>query len=205
MRNIWNTIVDWLENGDLVPLIIAVSVPHYVGVLQEHDWWLVASVLGFLVDLGHYRTIKSFLKGKGMFWMVVLTIVSYGFHVVFYTDSAGNWSWAFGAVVPVLLFALAYLSYNERWGDKARKMMRKKDEISDGTNSEKSGKRWNDLTPEEIEKIPEMTSSEIAQEFGVTKRTGRNWRDKAKIEAISMPDILTTPRKPPSPTNGEDE
>lgn len=57
MRKLWSRLVNWLENGDLVPIVILVSIPHYVRVLAEWEWMFVAASLGFLIDLGHYRPI----------------------------------------------------------------------------------------------------------------------------------------------------
>lgn len=117
----WRAVVNWFENGDLLPLIILVSVPHYGHVLAAYDWGPVAAVIGALVDLGHYRTIKAYLNGKGGFWMVVLTAFSLGFHWAFYLTGGAAWYAAlfFAAAVPVVIFALSFISKAERLATKA--------------------------------------------------------------------------------------
>lgn len=121
MKHIWRAVVNWFENGDLLPLIILVSVPHYGHVLAAYDWGPVAAVIGALVDLGHYRTIKAYLNGKGGFWMSVLTVFSLGFHWAFYLTGGASWYAAlfFASAVPVVIFALSFISKSERLATKA--------------------------------------------------------------------------------------
>ena len=122
MKRLTAAFVNWFESGELAPFIILISVPHYAGVLARFDWWPVAAVLGFLLDLSHYRTIKAFQNGLGATWMIVLTAFSFGFHFAFYWLGGAGWaSVFFGASVPVVIFALSFLSYAEKWGLKARK------------------------------------------------------------------------------------
>lgn len=117
--NIIKRFVNWVENGDLIPAIIAVSVPHYASVLARYDFWPVASIIGFLVDIGHYRTIKIALRGKGWGWMIVLTAFSVSFHVAFYELGGAGWSSLFlGAAPPAVIFALAYITRAEKLDSK---------------------------------------------------------------------------------------
>lgn len=114
MKKILNSIANFIENGDLIPVLIAVSVPHYATVLAQYDFWVVAAIIGFLVDIGHYRTIKTFLKGNGYGWMIVLSVFSLGFHVAFYAlGNAGWWSLVLGCAPPAVIFSLAYISKKE--------------------------------------------------------------------------------------------
>lgn len=39
-------VLNWLESGDLVPALIAVSVFHYTSVLSRFDSWPVAAAVG---------------------------------------------------------------------------------------------------------------------------------------------------------------
>lgn len=107
--------VAWMETGDLIPALLAVSVPHYANVLQRYDFWPVAAALGFLVDVGHYRTIKLYLRNRGALWMIVLTVFSAGFHIAFYAlGGAGGFALALGLAPTMVIFALAYITKNER-------------------------------------------------------------------------------------------
>ena len=160
MKNLWNTLVNWLENGDIIPPLIAVSVFHYIYVLAEYEWWPIAAIISFLTDLGHYRTIKSYLKKKGWLWMVILTVISFGFHVAFYAlGGAGGWAWPLGLVVPVLIFALSNLSHSERWGTKVKRNVA---ETSRQDTADKYGKEtvrdWRLLSPEQKRQIAGMTT-----------------------------------------------
>lgn len=113
--NLFRRFVNWMENGDLIPIVIAVSVPHYAHVLAQFDFWPVAAVIGFLVDVGHYRTIKLYLRDQGWVWMVVLTLFSSGFHISFYAlGGAGLAAMLLGLAPTAVIFALAYITKKER-------------------------------------------------------------------------------------------
>jgi hypothetical protein len=103
--------------------MILVSVAHYIGVLQEHDFVLIASAIGLLVDLGHYRLIKSALKHGGVGWWavaVVMTLIAFGYHFAFYSISGADVvkSFLLSIPIPFLIIALAALSVRERWARK---------------------------------------------------------------------------------------
>lgn len=113
--NIFQRFVNWIENGDMVPLVIAVSVPHYAHVLAQFEFMPVAAVIGFLVDVGHYRTIKLYLNTGAAGWMIVLTLFSAGFHMAFYAiGGAGLFSFLLGAAPVAVIFALAYITRKEK-------------------------------------------------------------------------------------------
>lgn len=179
----WKRLLNWLENGDLVPWVILVSIPHYHEVLKLYEWWVAAAAIAVLVDLGHYRTIKQALAGRGWFWMFILTGVSYGFHVAFYIvgGAAALWSWLLGAVVPILLFALAWLSSKERWGQRARKDAGNLPETRHGQKQERSGtKDWRTLPRSERVQLAGLSTSEIVAQYDVSERTARNWRSRSQ-------------------------
>ena len=193
MKRIVSMFVNWFESGELAPLIILVSVPHYAQVLARYDFGPVAAVLGFLLDLSHYRTIKAYQNGRGALWMVVLTVFSFGFHFAFYWLGGGGWwSLFLGAAVPVVIFALSYLSFTERWGQKARKsaesltVSRPEQETLPGNLPEVAGmldkpaempKSWRHLTETERQEAAELTTAEIIARWHVSERTARNWRN----------------------------
>ena len=191
MQKIINRFVDWFENGELTPFVILISIPHYAMVLARFDWWPVAAVLGFLLDMGHYRTIRAYLRGKGAFWMIVLSLFSYGFHFAFYFEGgAGLASLFFGGAVPIVIFALSFLGYAERWSEKARRAAEETPVVSGKApaalaTSEVSGnlpepaahyRTWRSLSTVERQQVAELSVVEIVAAYGVSERTARNWR-----------------------------
>jgi hypothetical protein len=190
MLKIYNIIANYLEESDIIPWILLVSLPHYTKVLAEFEYQVVAVAMGFLADLGHYRVVKRYNKKKDMIgWVLALTVMSYGFHVAFYIlgDAAETfggetwWAWVLGAVPPVLIFAMASLSHKENWSGKTRA---KKPSGSSGKSSAKlpvnSGtkKRYSELTAQEKQWCRSASPKRIAEKFGCSPRVARNWRNK---------------------------
>jgi len=179
-----------MENGDLIPLIIAVSVPHYAQVLAQYDFALVAAALGFLIDIGHYRTIKVFLKGKGAGWMIVLTMFSFGFHTAFYAlGGAGLWAMVIGAAVPAVIFALSFISRAERLDVKAARITdtRPKSQSQSQPKSQLGTSDSRIRTYQELVafnmgndgKHP-LTAAELREQHGISKSTAYRWAEDYK-------------------------
>lgn len=145
IRRAWAAAADWLEKGDLVPLMIAVSAYHYIRVLWGDDPWPVAVLVGVLVDLGHYRTVKIAARYTGKRkhvligrWVVALamTAVSLSYHWRFYDGD-----WWLAAPMPVLIAVLAYFQrhgYAEAFGDTKEERTIAEDDAEDA-QSERSG------------------------------------------------------------------
>jgi len=176
LKKLYSGIVEWAERGDLVPLLILVAIPHYISVMAAFEWWPVAVAMGILTDLGHYRTILVYLRSSigraaALFWMTVLTLISYAFHVGFYVLGGGipqPWPWVIGSVPPVLIFAMAYISKREGWYRRTAK----------GAASTANDSRWNyrNLSKDEKESLLGLTPKQIMERFpGVQERTARNW------------------------------
>jgi len=116
---IWAGLLDWLENGDLVPVLVLVSAAHYIVVLQGHDWWPVAAAIGLLVDIGHFRSVMIAVRYSGSnraelvlryFVAGVMTAVSLSYHWRFY---GGDWT--FAVPMPLLIAALAYFDNRDKY------------------------------------------------------------------------------------------
>lgn len=199
MKNTWKQFLNWLENGDLVPWVILVSIPHYYDVLKLYDYWYASMAFAVLVDLGHYRTIKLYVRRKSsrgdtFWWMAALTIVSLGFHIAFYVIAGATtgYSILLGMVVPILIFALAYLSGREGWGATAKKEAAtsgEKTASSDGQDKATSGKKtatdWRLLTSAEKLEIATMSPSEVKAMYPIAPRTARQWVERATVAATS--------------------
>jgi hypothetical protein len=172
-------LTNWIENGDLIPALILVSVPHYATVLSHYDFALVAAAIGLLVDISHYRTIKLYMNSKGAAWMIVLTAFSVGFHIAFYSlAGAGIWSLVLGATPPAVIFSLAFISRAERLGVKSARQVA----TSDATVTRQ------ETTPATvIEKDAFLTLwsanghksvAGLARQHGVNPRTAQRWIEK---------------------------
>lgn len=117
ISRVWQSIVNWFERGDLIPLLVLVSAVHYANILSEYDWWGVAVAIGLLVDLGHYRVIRAAVRYTGSNgweslarWLIaaVMTAVSLSYHQRFYND------WWLSIPLPLLIAALAWLQRVDR-------------------------------------------------------------------------------------------
>lgn len=63
LQGLWKSLVNFFEHGDLVPLAVVVSIAHYGPVLQEQsDHILVAFMVGALIDLIHFRTVRRLFE-----------------------------------------------------------------------------------------------------------------------------------------------
>lgn len=180
LKKAYAAAVDWVERGDLVPLLILVAVPHYITVMVSFEFWPVAVAMGILTDLGHYRTILVYLKstvgrGAALFWMLILTAISYGFHVGFYVlhgQMADQWPWVVGSVPPILIFAMAYISKREKWYLKKATA-----NGSDITAISSSKHDFRSLTDEQRSALKGLSAKEIMQRYpGLSERSAANWK-----------------------------
>ncbi len=183
LKRFYTAAVEWVERGDLVPLIILVSIPHYISVMSRFEYTIVAVAMGILTDLGHYRTILVYLKSTvgrfaALFWMSVLTLMSYAFHVGFYTLSGTAeqpWPWALGAVPPILVFAMAYISKREKWYAKGKT-------VTAGHETQPTLAKWDirKLDPAARNELKGMSTKQIMAKYpGLSERSAANWRQKA--------------------------
>ncbi len=189
----WIKLVNWIENGDLVPFVILLSVPHYAGVLQKYEHVTTATAFAILVDIGHYRTIKAVMKGnkyQPWGWMILLTVISYGFHTSFYYFAeAAPWAaFILGGVVPSLLFALAKMSNMEKLGAKAKKdagnLLNVTEQVT-GTPDQEAEKvplykDWRFVPEDDRIKISSMSNEAIRVSYHVQPRTAINYGDRAR-------------------------
>ena len=107
--------LDWLEEGDLVPLAVVVSVAHYGPVLVAHgEHWLVAWSVGILIDLLHFRSVRyAFATRQWLAGLVAVatTIMATGYHLRFY---GGDWLLALP--IPIGIAILAWHSSERQRG-----------------------------------------------------------------------------------------
>jgi DNA-binding transcriptional ArsR family regulator len=167
----WALLLRFLEQGDLVPLMVIVSAAHYIEVLAKHDQFVSALAIGTLVDVGHFRSVIIAVRYNGdrrrerwARWAVavVMTALSLGYHLTFY--GAGNWWLALP--MPILIFALAY--FRQKDGTKTE-LPAWLAEFFDGGDAE---------TGQEAQ--PAATDSQVAH----AERTGNGCATDTKAEEV---------------------
>ena len=116
MDRLTKPIISWMHNGDLVPVVVIISVYHYHGVLALHDPWWVAFPVALAVDLTHYRTVKRAVKRNGWWWLAaVLTTALVGvLQWIFYAQTAVSWqSFVYASIVPLVIVLMAWLAESD--------------------------------------------------------------------------------------------
>lgn len=145
LLSFWNGLVNWFERGDLVPLIVIVSALHYSQILKAHDHVIVATAIGMMVDLGHYRTVRSAVRYSGssirtrnIRWLMTFffTAVSIVYQQRFYND------WWFSLPLPLLIVALAWLQQTDKIGVQRRAIAEEKPEQSEQSQSKPKAKTY---------------------------------------------------------------
>lgn len=125
---IYHKFLDYIENGDILLPVILIAVVHYAYALSYYDFFPVAAAIGFLVDIGHYRTVKLYFEGKNPFWAIVLTIWSFFMHWYYYHKAGAEiWAVAFAATIPLVIFALGWITKTQKLDEKLRREVRKED------------------------------------------------------------------------------
>lgn len=182
MKAIWSWIVWVFEKADIIPPIIAVSVWHYAGALAHKDPIPVAIILGGLIDIGHYRSVKAYFKKNtiGRFaLMAVFTALTGWYHYLWYQNIL------LAAGMPVLIIGLAILSTWEGWEKQAGKVGSENRKVagnflSEGSGPKSSRQDWRNLPQEDRLLVASMKTTDIMDKYGIPERTARNWRKSAQ-------------------------
>lgn len=113
---LFRSLLNWLEHGDLVPLIVLVSAWHYSVILSAHDHTVAAIAIGTLVDLGHYRWTKAAVRYLGNDWkeklgrwfmVLIMSAIALNYQQRFYND------WWLSVPMPLLIASLAWLNQKD--------------------------------------------------------------------------------------------
>ncbi len=191
----YKTTLHYFESGDLVLFLVVISVFHFVGALAKYDPAPVALAVGIAVDVGVYRLVKASLKFGGWWWLaaVALGVVSYGYHVEYYSASPN--AWLLAAPLPALIVLLAALSHRERYAEKLAKDLA----MPAHANGAPSAKPAPGAVPNDTPNVPPaqrgtfeqyrlanlarngsgpMNVAQIMAQFGVPRRTAYNWMQK---------------------------
>lgn len=100
-------ILDWFEDGDLVPLAVIISVAHYGPVLMAHgEHWAVAWAVGVMIDLLHFRSVRYAFSSR--VWIaglvaVATSVMAVGYHLRFYDGD-----WLLALPIPIGIGILAW-------------------------------------------------------------------------------------------------
>lgn len=123
ITNGWIALVEWFEYGDLVPLIVIVSAVHYAVILRGYDHIVVAIAIGLMVDLTHFRSVRSAVRytnwKRAQFYVrwgiaLLLTSVAVAYQLRFYVDP-----WL-AVPLALLIPAMAWLYENDKNVGKTR-------------------------------------------------------------------------------------
>jgi hypothetical protein len=182
IRNVWGAIVWLFEKSDIIPPLIIVSAWHYSGALAGKDPALVAVILGVLIDLGHYRAVKSYLRalnGWRFAVMAIFTVMTGYYHYLWYQD------YILAAGVPTLIIGLALLSKWDRWETQAAeftvKVTKPRTAISasDAPQLPDAAERreYSEYAAEQAGK-PVMPVAAMMAAYGIPERTAYRWRAK---------------------------
>lgn len=109
----WKRIVRWIEDGDLTPLAMVISVAHYGPVLVSHgEHVIVAWVVGAMMDLLHFRSVRYVFQKPGVLAgmvAVMTTIMATGYHLRFYSND-----WLLALPIPIGIGILAWHAAEKR-------------------------------------------------------------------------------------------
>lgn len=185
MNTLWRKALNWIETGDLILPVVAVSAAHYAAVLNGKDLWFIAFIVGVLVDLGHYRIIKAAIRYGGWFYgaALVMTALAFGFHLAFY--GGGDWrDLMAAAAMPICIMFLAGLSVKERWAMRTKDKPDAVPTLPSGTNGTPMAKRgtYEQFKTAQMARNGDgpMSVAEVMAQFNVPQRTAYNWMAKYK-------------------------
>lgn len=110
LGSIWHRAALFFEQGDLTPLAVVISVAHYGPVLEAHgEYWLVAWIVGAIIDLLHFRSVRRLFQVKGgrsiaghIAIAVTTTLMAVGYHLRFY---GGDWLLALPIPIGIAILA----------------------------------------------------------------------------------------------------
>lgn len=100
-------LLEWFEEGDLVPLAVIISVAHYGPVLVAHgEHWAVAWAVGVMIDLLHFRSVRYAFSSRT--WLaglvaVATSVMAVGYHLRFYEGD-----WLLALPIPIGIGILAW-------------------------------------------------------------------------------------------------
>ena len=94
-KTLWQRFSGFFEHGDLAPFAVIVSAWHFVEALRSQgELWFIATAQGVLVDMLHFRTVRYAVRSKtwgGVFIASITTLISFGFHLLFYGHDGFQW------------------------------------------------------------------------------------------------------------------
>lgn len=103
---VWHKISDFFENGDLTPFAVLVSIAHYGPVLVAHDNSIVAWMVGIIIDMLHFRSVRFAVKRPSWIHTAVAfltTLMATAYHWRFYDGD-----WLLALPIPIGIAIMAY-------------------------------------------------------------------------------------------------
>jgi multidrug efflux pump subunit AcrA (membrane-fusion protein) len=113
----WEALSDFLEEVNVIPVILLSTIYHYFEALGRHgDPLPVAAAIAIVVDLSHYRSVREAVSSGRWVWRVAAgftTALSFLLQYAFYNGEGGLATFSFEAVVyaavaPGLILLVAW-------------------------------------------------------------------------------------------------
>lgn len=109
-RNLWHRLAVFFEHGDLTPFAVIISIAHYGPVLAAHgENVIVAWLVGTIVDLIHFRTVRRLFQVQGRRRIIghgivalMTTAIATMYHFRFYSGD-----WLLALPIPIGIGILA--------------------------------------------------------------------------------------------------
>lgn len=135
----WEALSDFLEEVNVIPVILLSTIYHYFEALGRHgDPLPVAAAIAIVVDLSHYRSVREAVNSGRKSWgaaAVFTTLISFLLQYAFYNGEGGLSTFSFEAIVyaavaPGLILLVAWraeelrgraTARNNRWRDGKRR------------------------------------------------------------------------------------
>jgi hypothetical protein len=113
----WEALSDFLEEVNVIPVILLSTIYHYFEALGRHgDPLPVAAAIAIVVDLSHYRSVREAVSSGRRVWRVAAgftTGLSFLLQYAFYNGEGGLATFSFEAIVyaavaPGLILLVAW-------------------------------------------------------------------------------------------------
>lgn len=187
LRKAWQFVIWLIEKSDIIPALVIVSGYHYAGALAGRDPLPVAVVLGVLIDLGYYRSVKGFfrkMERQRFIVMLILTAMTWYYHYLWYRDII------LSAMLPALIVCLSLISKWDGWERQSARIMQADAQpavqpalqaaqpLQPALPAHAERRAWRSLTTAERAELKNMHADAVAERYNISIRTAYEWKAK---------------------------